>query len=1350
MPGLDWEAFANSSGDPKRNWELLCRGLIDRNYGRYGRLRSLRQQPGVEFHLLLEEECGLGEPGRWWGWQCRWYDLPKDKSLGQQRRAEILKAINTTERHLQGLTDWVLWLRELPRKSDITWVDNLNSRMRLHLWSEANVENLLGGEAAVLRSVYFGELVVTQSQLELCHARAVAPIEERWDPLVHIEVDVERDLRGALAEPQAFHRLREHAAHMTERANELNEALEAIAGDEERRLAGDLVADLRAICGQLLEVADGCDGGRPREATEASISERLVSVSQRELRRLAARLRAQRSPASLIVPMADADVHDGTHLLKRARNLLTAPLIGVVGQAGRGKSYLAAELTAATNQRPAGVLILASHLAADSDLNDLARRVPGIEVQTFDELLEAVNAAAARVGRRLPIVIDGLNDAQKPLRWRDLLAQLAPVLPLYPYVCLILTLRPSIEGDVLPDEAMKLTLYGFEHNVDEAVARYFEYYRIDPGSAWLPMDWFKEPLFLRMFCEATNPDRQQTVGVEALPASLTAVFERYLETVANRIRDRLELPPKYVSEALDKIAMTLWDRTTRDLPSEEVMELVGDDPRDWDRSLVRALEEDGVLSRDSGGGGTEQRNALLFDPFGGYLIADALMRLTPAGQLADVMGSAETWNRLNAAVGEGHPLAEDILLALVGVLPRRVNRHLWTFAPDELRDWALAQTALLEGAYLDPETVDALANLVAKPRFRGSIVPRDLFDRLMEVRDGPAHPLNAEFTDRVLRSLSVAARDLRWTEWVRARANEHLEDLSAVEERWVSDLARDESDRLTALWFAWLLTSTVRPLRDRVTRALYWFGRGDAAALFELTLRFLNVDDPYVSERLLAASYGVAMAHQLPDAEGRFETALQTYLRGLSERLFADGASSPTSHCLAREYVRGTFEFAARLHPSACPEGVDAHALPLAPGPVPETIEKADARAAECNKTFRMDFQNYTVGHLVENRGNYDMEHANLEAILAEIRGRIWNLGWRAGDFEDLDGEIARHGWRQDLRPERTERYGKKYGWIGYYEAAGRLAEQGRLRERYTQGRLPEVDIDPSFPEAPPPAALDIERWIKEIPENQEDWVRNGVIRIGDDLIRPLSLGGEEGPWVLVEGWLADEDEARQRSVFGLFRGFLVKSDDVGPLVEALETRPYLGNWLVPDAPKDYYTFAGEIPWSDRFAADVQYEEGLQPYKVPIRVIEERPDVTVELLAHDYTYESHHSTLNRAGANPVPSKRLASELGLYGRPQSFDLVEVNGQVASRTLQAPPQFSEGYLLYLREDLLQRYAHERQRTFVSLAWGERRIIFDWHQDPPDWLVEASRTHADLWRHVSVPDLGGAGTNPASLRS
>ena len=88
--------------------------------------------PASEFHLKLHSPCPLGKSGSWYGWQCRWYDLPGGRVIGTTRRNKIAEAIATTERVLPGLTDWVLWTRFPLTEGDQAWFSKLKTQMRLH------------------------------------------------------------------------------------------------------------------------------------------------------------------------------------------------------------------------------------------------------------------------------------------------------------------------------------------------------------------------------------------------------------------------------------------------------------------------------------------------------------------------------------------------------------------------------------------------------------------------------------------------------------------------------------------------------------------------------------------------------------------------------------------------------------------------------------------------------------------------------------------------------------------------------------------------------------------------------------------------------------------------------------------------------------------------------------------------------------------------------------------------------------------------------------------------------------------------------------------------------------------
>ena len=84
-------------------------------------------------------------------------------------------------------------------------------------------------------------------------------------------------------------------------------------------------------------------------------------------------------------------------------------------------------------------------------------------------------------------------------------------------------------------------------------------------------------------------------------------------------------------------------------------------------------------------------------------------------------------------------------------------------------------------------------------------------------------------------------------------------------------------------------------------------------------------------------------------------------------------------------------------------------------------------------------------------------------------------------------------------------------------------------------------------------------------------------------------LMDDRGPWVLLDGYIRQEIHARNRSIFIFPRGFIAQNRISTELVHKLENQDLGGRWL-PEIPEDYYTFVGEIPWSDTYEPNGECE----------------------------------------------------------------------------------------------------------------------------------------------------------------
>lgn len=1319
MPALNWDIFTGLPGSVEKNFELLCRGIVRLNFGSFGTPHALANQPGVEFHLRLDKRCdALGNASRWWGWQCKWYELPANGKLGATRRADIEEGLRKTEIHVPNLTDWVLWTRRTLAKGDQQWFNGLSSGMRLHLWTGDEVDNLLSGEAAILRSTYFGELVLTPDILRERHEQAIAPIRSRWQPDVHHVGEAERKLRRRLGESESWDPLRTLSANLRATAQALETS--PLVPPQLAPSVNDVIATSRQSADTLDRVTEGIrNGDLDLLRDELTARSRALSVDVVTAPR---RLRAGNHRASLYATNAVAHCHAAVRILGDVETAFASRVVAILAPAGCGKTHLAAQLTSGTQARPYGVLLHGRELHATHTLDNLARSVSIATqpVPSMEALLAAVDAAGQRARHRLPVFIDGLNESEDPRTWKPLLASLAVTLAKYPYVLLVCTLRPEFVDDVLPDGTCRIEINGYGEEAIEAIHEHFRYWKIDATDAPLP-PFLQHPLTLRLFCEVTNPTRRQVVGVNAMPGSLTTLFERYLAQAASRIfqlAPRAHLfYPQDVGAAILMIANRMWESRTRAIELGELRVLLNDAQRPWDQSLVRALEQEGVLLRVPSNENGACACAPVYDLLGGHIIASAL--LAKYGQpFFEEWIKGSTMTLLAGDYAVRHPLADDIIRSLVQQVPQRFpGKQLWQMVSEPLRGHALRQAAHLEPASFDAATVDSLLELV-----RGG--DTGLLERLWQVRGSLGHPLNAEALDRALRTMTVADRDLRWSEWLRKnqgdrpiRGRNVLRDLERLEQRWRSGEVRS-GDRLRARWVMWTLTSTVRRLRDQATRALYWFGRVDSEGLFTLTINSLSVNDAYVGERMLAASYGVVMSYQ--DADPEFAGFLKAFLEQLAVTLVGTLASAPTYHYLARFYVRGITAFAAKFYAPCLPPSMHGAYLFAAPALVQPPA--GDAEADEAGRTLHMDFMNYTLGRLFEDRRNYDMDHAGHQAAVAHVCGIVWALGWREASFDVLDNGIVEDRYRGGPRGRpHAERYGKKYGWIGFYTYAGLLEERGRLPSGTR--KFSAVDIDPSFPEKPPADGDHSvpEAWLSPSMKSHERWVREGGTSMPRSLLRRETIGEHRGPWLAVDGFVEAADRILGRKAWAFISAFATDKTRVPLLRSTLiaGTRP----WGASDLPKDNYVLAGEIPWHPKFASGAP-----DIYRENVQVGDDK--VSVEVLAHKYAWESYHSEMNCAGSALVPSHPFSHRFDLRSRAQTFDQFLPDGSRATITLSGVDGL-QGDILYIREDLLRQYVGA-DRAVIWLVFGERELQ-PYPSSPPRWLIKAQQQQANSWREV-----------------
>lgn len=1322
MTDLPWNNFLAIAGDPRHNFEVLCRELVRRHYGGLGSLLTRKQQPGVEFHLRLERpDDALGEANRHWGWQCRWYEpdafWSDGSRLKEAQRKKIVEAIEKTAVHVPGLSDWVLWTREKLGAKDGRWFDSLQAPFTIHRWDEETVVGLLSGPAEVLRRTWFGDLVLDQETLVRARKISLAPVEHRYEAELHVRTPPERDLERVMPGLGTARRIAARMAVMEQAASDLQ------GHSEQSELAVHTRAALTDAAERAEEVAASIEGGRLPSAEEVRAAAGDTGELDELVTEIARQVEAGADPDGSLGRAGRALEATHSQLMQIADDLELG-LVVIVGGAGAGKTHLAAHISG-PDEKPAGVLLLGRLFEAKIADDDLAHRA-GLGTTT-EQLLESLEALGLREGRRVPLVIDGINESDDASGWKDALARLGARLDRFSHVVAIVTLRPGYAKLALPAGSKGFRLEGFAGIESVAVARYFDYYKIRADRS--AIDWWRpsDPLLLAIFCRVVNGERKEEVTASDLPRSLCDVFERHLEEIVVRIGEATGLDPDDVTAALGKLARRFLETGARELEVAEVGEALGDPPRvRWKDSLRFQVESEEVLVRDV----FEGREKALFgyDLLGGHLIAkDLLARHSPEEIAAEPLAGE---------IG-AHPLREDIITGLTGLLGAAGREPSVAFGAD----WAQASQVALASARLPGDQLGeaSVAAIVAAFAER----PEQVLEEIAPVALRPDHPLNATVLDRLLGGLEVWRRDLIWSEWVRERSETIMIEASGIERR-LADGEEFGDPAAILVWLSWLLTSTDKPLRDTAIKALYRLGQTEPHLLFDRAIEQFGANDPAIPEGLLAAAYGVAMASQGPGAPTR--EAVIWFAAELQAHLLGPAADKPTWHWLIREYAYRTTQLASWMSGGEFEAPADAAQPPLpAPSGRAPFFRPASANWRSVDHAFHMDFANYTIGRLVEGRANYDDQHPRFQRISGEIRARVAELGWSARRFDEVDRAISEGSYSRMNDPEKVERYGKKYSWAGFYEAAGRLSDRGQLhgREPSSAGwRISDVPLDPSFPQTTPMPSPEVAEWAPE-GGSDEDWARNFQIDLPDRLLRTEAADG--CGWIALDGYLYRAPADSQRKVFCFIRGLLALQG--WSSIEAYLAEHPIEAELVPGNAAEYYCFAGEAPWSptfDSWATQADGASAAERRRIGWRH-EDGPEI--ELLGVDFNWESYHSVLNQAAIGSLPSKAFCRSAALSKVADRAEFVDPDGEAAVRALGL--SLSEdgwrGHVLWAREDLVEAYCRERGGDWGWIVWGEREV----HppepgagHDLPDWMVEVRRNGLDRFDLVtSLAELQGA---------
>lgn len=1025
----------------------------------------------------------------------------------------------------------------------------------------------------------------------------------------------------------------------------------------------------------------------------------------------------------------------------------------LLGEWGTGKTHFVCDFArAALEDGVPAVAALASMLDGGDPLDELAARLGCANSSAF---LDQLETAARAAGRRALIMIDAINEGDRHA-WRRSLPILLRAIAKRPDVALVLTCRTPFERQIVNEGQLnrlqRLYHPGFDAQEFDAQLEFFDFHQLPALHVPLLSAEFARPLFLKLLCEglvrlSARKQKSHLEGIASGQKGMTFVLENFVGSVGSPIEQRHRLQKQACWYLLkghpglghQGLAGRLADLRREWLLQDEVLEEVAlqlNLTGDAAVAFVREMVSSGLLVEQLRfqEGEYQEALALPYQRFSDHLVARHLLSThLDTGSTTRVHRSFYANRRLGAVFQTdrwGSTFAEPgIASALMVEFPERVKRVASPSGPTELISYLPKSRLLLtpvvdafvEGLYwrdasaFSQDTRNVVRVLFAHDESR---VSHRLLEVLLGVAARNKHPWNAEWLWDRLSTMPMAQRDLLWSEFLRlAESTDNPHRLLAWAERPAAQSADASVTKNLLLLLALMTTTTDRVLRDRATRAMVHLAERHPEVLFELVPDALVFNDPYVPERVLAAAYGVAMRTWGLRARPRhFDDSLAALARALLDKMLADDASSVTWHSLTRSYAEGLVELHHVLQP-ACVSDHERATLARLPLPSespfrdPTTINGSDVEDGE--HAIHMDFGNYTMGRLIENRANYDMEHPEYVDVRKQIADRIGRLGYRTSEFGEIDRRIANYSGRRN-DSARTDRYGKKYGWIAYFEMYGIRSRSGLIKDHpRMEPRSTDVDIDPTFPAA-------VAEWAPSIPDvfasshtDHPAWLADGRIPDYRGIVCLEKVDGEAGDWVLLEASFR-HGAPDGRECHAWVRSSFVPLGSLDVVRAEFTERPPRGRTqALPEAGSDLCTFLGEVPWSRKFGSDIREDDGT-PQPLADRAFdyfaggEWQDGVPVEATTRIWGWDSYHSTLNQVGSVTFPSPALAGFHGLRGVAGSTDLVDRTGRTASIFRRD----SDGSrFLYVRKDLVDAYVSANAFQLVTVISGERTLHHDY---------------------------------------
>ena len=937
---VNWQNLRPLNGSQQSAFEELCCQLAAYEKAPLGSkfIRKGAPDAGVECYWKLAN-------GDEWGWQAKFFLAAPGTNQWHQLDESVEKAL---EKHPR-LTNFTICLpidRQDPRIGQQKWfMDKWNDYVRKwEGWAQkkgAAVEFIYWGLHEIFERLsredhrgrcfyWFNKELFSNQWFKNHIEEAIANVGPRYSPELNVELPISRLFDGIGRTSHFYERLRVLYGNVIQGYKKASTiiALEVASNkinsiyDTIRPLL--LLKDIDKLEMELIDI------GLISKCIEEAIEKSREII--RDLEKAAKERKKETKPSSTkgdptYSDRLDYERYELSQLIRHFQYLTdfiesnevllsNTPALLILGHAGTGKTHVFCDVAVSRVEAGLPTLLLLGGQFGDEEPWYQVIRLLGLSC-TREELLGSLESAAQAKNARALILIDALNEGEGKRLWDKYILGMLKVLSRYPWLGIALSVRTSYESIVIPEGLVPRDLvrevhHGFGDHEYQATRTFFDYFGIEQPAVPLLVPEFRNPLFLKLFCKGLR-----NRGLTKLPAGLegvTEVFKFYIDSVNGKLSgsEYLDFDQKYhaVQRATEKLAETMAASNTRWLPRDGARNVVDSLlPRDgYENSLFKHMISEGVIAEDRFlNAENEWCEGISFgyERFSDHLIVKYLLdkNLDP-----DDPSKAFTADQpLGSLIKDERSswYNRGLVEALCVQLPERIRKELHEVAPSCAKYRPVVEAFIESLIWRKPEAITKETLSYINHYVIGYEDSDEQFlEALLTVAPNPEHPYNADFLHQYLMGFELAERDAWWSVFLHYQYGEHGAVARLIDWAWSPEDKShidDKSIRLCGKTLAWFLTTSNRFLRDRTTKALVSLLAPRIHLIGKILRDFLEVNDPYVLERLFAVAYGCVLRSNDDSAIGNLSKSIYKWV-------FED--NTPPPHILLRDYARGVIEVA--------------------------------------------------------------------------------------------------------------------------------------------------------------------------------------------------------------------------------------------------------------------------------------------------------------------------------------------------------------------------------------------------------------------------------------------------------